>query len=75
MAIISLEFLIKDPLGLPHIGDIFSDTGSDESVPEPGKGLIDFAPACGRQVWLDGKRSRSSLTSSEINRLCNWDMI
>jgi hypothetical protein len=33
--VISVEFLVKDPLGLLNLGDIFSDTGSDEVVLEP----------------------------------------
>jgi hypothetical protein len=33
--IISVEFMVKNPLGLFDFGDILSDTGSDESILEP----------------------------------------
>jgi hypothetical protein len=35
LVIISVEFMVKNPLGLFDFGDILSDTGSDESILEP----------------------------------------
>jgi hypothetical protein len=35
LVVISVEFMVKNPLGLVDFGDILSDTGSDESVLEP----------------------------------------
>jgi len=35
LVIISVEFMVKNPLGLFDFGDILSDTGPDESVLEP----------------------------------------
>jgi hypothetical protein len=43
LVIISVEFKIKNPLGLFDLFDIFSDTGADESVLEPTIGSFDFA--------------------------------
>jgi hypothetical protein len=43
LVIISVEFMIKDPLSLIDFGDILSDTGSDESVLEPTIGSFHFA--------------------------------
>jgi hypothetical protein len=41
--VISSEFLVEDSLSLLDLGDIFSDTGSDEVVLEPAVGSFDFA--------------------------------
>ncbi len=35
LMIISVEFMVKNPLGLFDFGDILSDTGSDESILKP----------------------------------------
>jgi len=43
LVVISVEFKIKDPLGLFDLFDVFSDTGADESVLEPTIGSFDFA--------------------------------
>jgi hypothetical protein len=39
LLIMPAEFLVKEPLGMFDLGDILSDTGSDESA-EPTKGSI-----------------------------------
>jgi hypothetical protein len=41
--VISMDFLSKDLLGRFNIGDIFSDTGSNQMVLEPTIGSFDFA--------------------------------
>jgi len=41
--VISSEFLVENLLSLLDLGDIFSDTGSDEVVLEPAVGSLDFA--------------------------------
>ena len=41
--VISSEFLVEDSLSLLDLGDIFSDTGSDEVVLEPAVGSFDLA--------------------------------
>jgi len=43
VVVISSEFLVKDFLSLLDLGDIFSDTGSDEVVLEPAVGSFDLA--------------------------------
>ena len=45
--VISSEFLVEDPLSLLDLGDIFSDTGSNEVVLEPAIGSLDFASGLG----------------------------
>jgi hypothetical protein len=47
--IISVEFMVKNPLGLFDFGDILSDTGSDESILEPAIGSLDLASGLGRK--------------------------
>jgi hypothetical protein len=47
LVVISVEFKIKNPLGLFDLFDIFSDTGADESVLEPAIGSFDFASGLG----------------------------
>jgi hypothetical protein len=49
LVIISVEFMVKDPLGLFDLGDILSDTGSDESVLEPTIGSFDLTSGLGRK--------------------------
>jgi hypothetical protein len=41
--VISMEFLIKDSLGVFNIGHIFADAGSDQPVLEPTVGSFNFA--------------------------------
>jgi hypothetical protein len=41
--VISVEFEVKNPLGLINFGDIVSDTGADESILEPTIGSFHFA--------------------------------
>jgi hypothetical protein len=41
--VISMEFLVKDALGLLDVGYIFADTGSDEPVLEPAVRPFNFA--------------------------------
>jgi hypothetical protein len=43
LVVISVEFMIKNPLGLIDFGDILSDTGADESILEPAIGSFHFA--------------------------------
>jgi len=47
LVVISVEFMIKNPLGLFDFGNILSDTGADESVLEPTIGSFNFAPGLG----------------------------
>ena len=49
LVVISVEFVVKNPLGLFHFGDILSDTSSDESILEPAIGSFDFASGLGRE--------------------------
>jgi len=42
LVVISVEFMIKNPLGLFDFFDVFSDTGADESVLEPTIGAFHF---------------------------------
>jgi hypothetical protein len=49
LVVISVEFKIKNPLGLFDLFDVFSDTGADESVLEPAIGSFDFASGLGRE--------------------------
>jgi hypothetical protein len=49
LVIISVEFVVKNPLGLFDLGDILSDTGSNQSVLEPTIGSFDFASGLGRK--------------------------
>jgi hypothetical protein len=49
LMVISVEFMIKNPLSLFNLFDVFSDTGADESVLEPTIGSFDFAPGLGRK--------------------------
>jgi hypothetical protein len=43
LVIISVEFMVKNPLSLFNFGDILSDTGSNESILEPSIGPFHFA--------------------------------
>jgi hypothetical protein len=43
LVVISVEFMIKNPLGLFDFFNLFSDTGADESVLEPAIGSFHFA--------------------------------
>jgi len=43
LVVISVEFMIKNPLGLFDFFDLFSDTSADESVLEPTIGSFHFA--------------------------------
>ena len=43
LVIISVEFMVKNPLSLFNFGDILSDTGSNESILEPTIGPFHFA--------------------------------
>jgi len=49
LVIISVEFMVKNPLGLFDLGDILSDTGSNQSVLEPTIGSFDFTSGLGRE--------------------------
>jgi hypothetical protein len=49
LVVISVEFMVKNPLGLFHFSDILSDTSSDESVLEPTIGSFNFASGLGRK--------------------------
>ena len=49
LVVISVEFVVKNPLGLFDFFDVFSDTGADESVLEPTIGSFDFASGLGRK--------------------------
>jgi len=42
LVIISVEFMVKNPLSLFNFGDILSDTGSNESILEPTIGSFHF---------------------------------
>ena len=49
MMVISSEFLVQDPLSLSDLGDILSDTGSDESILEPAIRSFNLAFGLGRK--------------------------
>jgi hypothetical protein len=49
LVIISVQFMVKNPLGLFDFGDILSDTGSDKVVLEPAIGSFNLAPGLGRK--------------------------
>ena len=49
LVIISVEFVVKNPLGLFDFGDILSDTGSDESVLEPTIRSFNLTSGLGRK--------------------------
>ncbi len=49
LVIIPIEFMVKNSLGLFDLGDILSDTGSDETILEPTIGSFDFASGVGRK--------------------------
>jgi len=49
LVVISVEFVVKNPLGLFDFADIFSDTGSDEMVLEPAIGSLNFASGLRRK--------------------------
>jgi hypothetical protein len=51
--VVSLEFLVQDPLSLLDLGDIFSDTGSNEVVLEPAIGSFDLASGLRREGMDD----------------------
>ena len=42
LVVISVEFVVKNPLGLFDSFDVFSDTGADEVVLEPTIGSLDL---------------------------------
>jgi hypothetical protein len=42
LVVISVEFVVKNPLGLFDFFDVFSDTGADEVVLEPNIGSLDL---------------------------------
>jgi hypothetical protein len=50
LVIISVEFMVKDPLSLIDFGDILSDTGSDETILEPTIRSFHFA----LRLWREG---------------------
>jgi hypothetical protein len=47
LVVISSELLVKDYLSLLDLGDIFSDTGSDEVVLEPAIRSFNLASGLG----------------------------
>jgi hypothetical protein len=47
LVVISVEFMVKNALGLFDFGDILSDTCSDESVLEPTVRTFNFASGLG----------------------------
>jgi len=49
LVIISIEFMVQDPLSLIDFGDILSDTGSDESILEPAIRSFHFALSLRRE--------------------------
>ena len=49
MMVISSEFLVQDPLSLLDLGNIISDTGSNEVVLEPAIGSLNFASGLRRK--------------------------
>jgi hypothetical protein len=49
LVIISVEFMVKDPLSLIDFGDILSDTGSDETILEPTIRSFHFALSLRRE--------------------------
>jgi hypothetical protein len=49
LVIIPVEFVVKNPLGLFDLGDILSDTGSDESILEPTIGSFNLTSGLGRK--------------------------
>jgi hypothetical protein len=51
--VISMDLLSQDLLGRFNIGDIFSDTGSDQAVLEPTIRSFDFAPGLRRKGMDD----------------------
>jgi hypothetical protein len=53
VVVISSEFLVEDPLSLLNMGDIFSDTGSNEVVLEPAIGSFDLASGLRREGMDD----------------------
>ena len=49
LVVISVEFVVKNPLGLFDFADIFSDTGSDEVVLEPAIRSFNLTSGLGRE--------------------------
>jgi hypothetical protein len=49
LVIIAVEFMVKNPLSLFDLGDILSDTGSDESILEPAIGSFNLTSGLGRK--------------------------
>jgi hypothetical protein len=49
LVVISVKFMIKNPLSLFDFFDVFSDTGADESVLEPAIGAFHFPFGLWRQ--------------------------
>jgi len=47
VVVISVEFMVQNVLGLFDFSDLFSDTGSDESVLEPAVGSFDLTSGLG----------------------------
>jgi hypothetical protein len=53
MVVILVDFLAQDLLGRFEVGDIFSDTGSNQMVLEPTIGAFDFASGLRRKGMDD----------------------
>jgi hypothetical protein len=51
--VVSVDFLFKNLLGGVKFGDIFSDTGSNQSVLEPTIGSFDLTFGLGRKGISD----------------------
>jgi hypothetical protein len=49
LVVISVEFMVKNPLGLFDFGDILSDTSSDESILEPAIRSFNLTSGLGRK--------------------------
>jgi hypothetical protein len=49
LVIISVEFMVENPLGLFDFVDILPDTGSDQSILEPAIGSLNFTSGLGRK--------------------------
>jgi hypothetical protein len=47
VVVVSSEFLVKDSLSLLDLGDIFSNTGTNEVILEPAIGSLDLASGLG----------------------------
>jgi len=49
LVVIPVEFVVKNALGLFDLGDILSDTGSDETILEPTIGSFNLTSGLGRK--------------------------